>query len=338
MQVLQVSQGNPVLIDQFLQDAIEVDVDAICDGKHVIIAGIMEHIEQAGVHSGDSACSLPPFSLSKDIQDALMQQTVLLATTLQVIGLMNVQFAIQKGNIYVLEINPRASRTVPFVAKATGVPITKIATLAMLQQSLHPSENKLPSPLAVNGYSIKLPVFPFIKFPGVDPVLGPEMKSTGEVMGRAAEFGQAFGKAVWACGQPLPECGHVLISVRDEDKSAAVLLAQRLIALQFTVVATHGTAQAIQAAGFACEATNKVHEGRPHSVDLIKNQAVSFIINTVDTQQAMVDSYPVRRAALQHRICYTTTLSGAAAIVSALESGAQYNYFSLQDDAFFKNG
>ncbi len=333
---LSASAKSPVLIDQFLENAIEVDVDALCDGNQVVIAGIMQHIEQAGVHSGDSACSLPPFNLSHEIQHELVKQTKMLAQALKVIGLMNVQFAIQQETIYILEVNPRASRTVPFVAKTTGVPVIKIATLLMLQHPL--SEFVLPSQLNTNGYSIKFPVFPFIKFPDVDPILGPEMKSTGEVMGRAATFGQAFGKAMWASGQALPRSGQIFISVRDEDKAEAVILAKRLAVMSFTLVATHGTAQAIRAASIDCEEVSKVHEGRPHIVDLIKNQAVSLIINTVDTRQAVADSYPVRRAALQHHICYTTTLPGASAIVSALESGEHYKYFALQDDAFFKSG
>ncbi len=302
----------PILLDRFLNDAIEVDVDAVSDGVDVIIGGIMEHIEEAGVHSGDSACSLPPFSLSSAMQDELRRQTVAMARALNVVGLMNVQFAIQGETVYVLEVNPRASRTVPFVSKATGVPLAKIAARCMAGQSL--AQQGVTSEVVPSYYSVKEAVFPFIKFPGVDIILGPEMKSTGEVMGVGETFAEAFVKSQLAASVSLPKEGNVFISVRDADKSGAVEVARSLSDLGFTLLATRGTAAAISSAGVAVTVVNKVGEGRPHIVDMVKNGEVNLIINTVDSKPAVMrDSYSIRNAALQGRVTYYTTLAGARA-------------------------
>jgi carbamoyl-phosphate synthase large subunit len=302
----------PILLDRFLNDAIEVDVDAVSDGKDVIIGGIMEHIEQAGVHSGDSACSLPPFSLSPDMQNELRRQTVAMARALNVVGLMNVQFAIQGDTVYVLEVNPRASRTVPFVSKATGVPLAKIAARCMAGQSL--AQQGVTAEAQPAYYSVKEAVFPFIKFPGVDTILGPEMKSTGEVMGVGESFAEAFVKSQLAASVKLPKSGKVFISVRDEDKTGAIEVARSLEKLGFTLLATRGTAAAISGAGIKVAVVNKVAEGRPHIVDMLKNGEVSLIVNTVDSKPAVMrDSYSIRQSALQGRVTYYTTLAGARA-------------------------
>ncbi len=302
----------PILLDRFLNDAIEVDVDAVSDGKQVIIGGIMEHIEEAGVHSGDSACSLPPFSLPADMQNELRRQTVAMAKELNVVGLMNVQFAIQGSTVYVLEVNPRASRTVPFVSKATGVPLAKIAARCMAGQSL--AQQGITREVIPPYYSVKEAVFPFIKFPGVDTILGPEMKSTGEVMGVGETFAEAFVKSQLAASVKLPKDGKVFISVREADKSGVVEIARSLVQLGFTLLATRGTGSVIKDAGVAVTLVNKVAEGRPHIVDMIKNGEVSLIINTVDSKpSAMRDSYSIRHAALQGRVTYYTTLAGARA-------------------------
>jgi carbamoyl-phosphate synthase large subunit len=319
----------PILLDRFLNDAIEVDVDAVSDGEQVIIGGIMEHIEQAGVHSGDSACSLPPFSLSVAMQDELRRQTVAMAKSLQVVGLMNVQFAIQGDTVYVLEVNPRASRTVPFVSKATGVPLAKIAARCMAGQSL--AQQGFTKEVVPAFYSVKEAVFPFIKFPGVDVILGPEMKSTGEVMGVGDTFAEAFVKSQLAASVKLPTSGKVFISVRDEDKVGAVEVARDLVALGFTVLATRGTAAAIREAGVAVTFVNKVGEGRPHIVDTIKNGDVSLIINTVDSKPSVMrDSYSIRHAALQGRITYYTTLAGARAACVGMQHLDELRVYDLQ--------
>ncbi len=302
----------PILLDRFLNDAIEVDVDAVSDGCDVIIAGIMEHIEEAGVHSGDSACSLPPFSLSVAMQNELRRQTILMARALNVVGLMNVQFAIQGETVYVLEVNPRASRTVPFVSKATGVPLAKIAARCMAGQSL--AQQGVTCEVVPSYYSVKEAVFPFIKFPGVDTILGPEMKSTGEVMGVGETFAEAFVKSQLAASVKLPKDGKVFISVRDADKSGVVEVARSLETLGFTLIATRGTASAISEAGIKVATVNKVAEGRPHIVDMVKNGEINLIINTVDSKPAVMrDSYSIRHAALQGRVTYYTTLAGARA-------------------------
>ncbi len=312
-----VSNDAPVLLDRFLDDAVEVDVDAVCDGENVLIGSIMEHIEQAGVHSGDSACSLPPYSLSEVIQNRLREQTKQMALKLGVVGLMNVQFAIQGDNIYILEVNPRASRTVPFVSKATGVPLAKVAARCMAGKSLR--EQGVTEEVIPQMYSVKESVFPFVKFPGVDPLLGPEMKSTGEVMGVGKTFGMAFAKAQLGAGVELPTQGKVFISVRERDREAAVELARQLAELGFDIVATRGTGQAIQAAGIECQLVNKVYEGRPHIVDMIKNDEIELIINTTEGKKAIADSYTIRASALQHKVSYTTTIAGAQATCRALQ-------------------
>ena len=324
----------PILLDRFLNDAIEVDVDAVSDGKQVIIGGIMEHIEQAGVHSGDSACSLPPFSLSKEMQGELRRQTVAMAKELNVVGLMNVQFAIQndkmgRGTVYVLEVNPRASRTVPFVSKATGVPLAKIAARCMAGQTL--AQQGVTKEVIPPYYSVKEAVFPFIKFPGVDTILGPEMKSTGEVMGVGETFAEAFVKSQLAASVKLPKDGKVFISVRGADKPGAVEIARSLTQLGFTILATRGTAAVIRDAGVAVTVVNKVAEGRPHIVDMIKNGEVSLIINSVDSKPSVMrDSYSIRHAALQGRITYYTTLAGARAACAGMQHLAELQVYDLQ--------
>ncbi len=324
-----VSNESPVLLDRFLNNAIEVDVDAICDGSEVMIGGIMEHIEQAGVHSGDSACSLPPYSLGKDIQDELAAQVRKMAKGLNVIGLMNTQFAIQDGEIFVLEVNPRASRTVPFVSKATGLPLARIAALTMIGKSLQEQQVKeAPNP---DFYSVKESVFPFIKFPGVDLLLGPEMKSTGEVMGVGANFGEAYNKATLATGEIIPREGLVFISVRNADKAEALILAGKLIKLGFSLCATHGTAKVLIDAGLECRGVNKVREGQPHVVDMLKNDEIDLIINTTEGKRTVADSYSIRRTALQHKVFYMTTIAGAKAMVLTLEGQESRNVNCLQE-------
>ena len=319
----------PILLDRFLDDAIEVDVDAVSDGKEVIIGGIMEHIEQAGVHSGDSACSLPPFSLSKALQDELRRQTKAMAKALNVVGLMNVQFAIQGDTVYVLEVNPRASRTVPFVSKATSVPLAKIAARCMAGQSL--AQQGITREVIPPYYSVKEAVFPFIKFPGVDTILGPEMKSTGEVMGIGDTFAEAFVKSQLAASVKLPKDGKVFISVRGADKSGAVEIGRSMVQLGFTLLATRGTAAVISGAGIAVDVVNKVAEGRPHIVDMIKNGEVSLIINTVDSKPSVMrDSYSIRHAALQGRVTYFTTLAGARAACVGMQHLTALHVYDLQ--------
>jgi len=320
----------PILLDRFLNDAIEIDVDAVSDGKDVIIGGIMEHIEEAGVHSGDSACSLPPYSLPAAMQDELRRQTKAMAKALNVVGLMNVQFAIQGDTVYVLEVNPRASRTVPYVSKATGVPLAKIAARCMVGKTL--AQQGVTKEVIPPYYSVKEAVFPFIKFPGVDVILGPEMKSTGEVMGVGETFAEAFVKSQLAAGVKLPTSGKAFISVRDADKAVgAVEIARSLRERGFTVLATRGTAAVISAAGVAVTVVNKVAEGRPHIVDMIKNGEVSLIVNTVDsTRSAMQDSYSIRHAALQGRVTYYTTIAGARAACLGMQHLAELQVYDVQ--------
>jgi carbamoyl-phosphate synthase large subunit len=313
---VRVSNDAPVLLDRFLDDAVEVDVDAVCDGKQVLIGSIMEHIEEAGVHSGDSACSLPPYSLSAGIQDRLREQTRQLALKLGVVGLMNIQFAIQGEDIYVLEVNPRASRTVPFVSKATGVPLAKVAARCMAGVSLQ--QQGRTKEVVPRNFAVKESVFPFVKFPGVDPLLGPEMKSTGEVMGVGSSFGVAFAKAQLAAGVVLPTKGRVFLSVRERDRDHAVELGRDLAALGFEIVSTRGTGMALMQAGVESKLVNKVYEGRPHVVDMIKNGEIDFIINTTEGKQAIADSYTIRASALQQKVSYTTTIAGAHATVRAM--------------------
>jgi carbamoyl-phosphate synthase large subunit len=326
---VQVSNDSPVLLDRFLDVAIEVDVDAICDGTDVLIGGIMEHVEQAGVHSGDSSCSLPPNSLSREVQDELREQTRKLARALNVIGLMNIQFAIQAGKIYVLEVNPRASRTVPFVGKATGVPIAKIAARVMAGKTLKEMGALIEH--VPSFFSVKEAVFPFNKFPEADPILGPEMKSTGEVMGTGRTFGEAYAKSQSASGVILPRGGVCLISVRERDKGGVVALAQRLVAYGFQIVATTGTAAVLQAAGIECRRANKVREGRPHIVDMIKNDEIQLIVNTTEGKQATLESNSIRREAVHRRVTYYTTLAAALATCEAMGYLDEVEVNRLQD-------
>ena len=328
-EAVSVSNESPVLLDRFLNDAIEVDVDAICDGKDVLIGGIMQHIEQAGVHSGDSACSLPAFSLSEELQNRMREQMRAMAHALKVVGLMNAQFAIQKDNIYVLEVNPRASRTVPFVSKVTGKPLAKIAARCMAGTSL--AKQGVTKEAVVPYYAVKEAVFPFVKFPGVDPLLGPEMKSTGEVMGVGKTFGEAFAKAQLGAGEKLPRSGRVFISVRKDDRADAALVAKELVKQGFTLVATQGTCSAINEAGIDCEIVNKVYEGQPHIVDMIKNEQICLIVNTTEGKQAISDSYTIRGAALQHKVPYSTTIAHAYATSLALSCMDSHNVVRLQD-------
>jgi carbamoyl-phosphate synthase large subunit len=311
------SPKHPVLVDKYLEDAIEVDVDAISDGRDIIIGGVMEHIEVAGIHSGDSACSLPPHSLNKGIVDEIKRQTKALAKELNVIGLMNVQFAVKDNEIYILEVNPRASRTIPFVSKATGIPLAKIAAKLMANKTL--KELGITQERETEHISVKEAVFPFDRFPGVDIILGPEMKSTGEVMGIDEDFGRAFGKSQISCGNKIPLSGKIFISLKDKDKPASVSIVKKLLELGLSVIATRGTAQYLKEHGIDVEVINKVAEGRPHIVDLIKNKEIHFVINTVSGTQAQKDSFSIRQSALQYKVPFTTTISGASAAVEAIE-------------------
>ena len=326
---INVSNDSPVLLDRFLDLATEVDVDIVCDGERVLIGGIMEHIEQAGVHSGDSGCSLPPFSLGEEVQKTMIEQVIKLAKGLEVVGLMNTQFAIQNDIVYLLEVNPRASRTIPFVSKAIGIPLAKIGARVMIGESLEAQgyvNQRVP------GYfSVKESVFPFIKFAGADPILGPEMKSTGEVMGVGRTFGEAYAKAQLASGVVLPRQGAALLSVRDRDKDGAVELAQILVDRGFDIVATHGTAQAMAKAGVSCRRANKVREGRPHIVDMIKNNEISLIVNTTEGKQAIQESLSIRAAAVRQNVTYYTTLGAAVATCIALEHLDDSDVNRLQD-------
>jgi carbamoyl-phosphate synthase large subunit len=327
-EAVQVSNDSPVLLDRFLDHAKEIDVDAVCDGETVLIGGIMEHIEQAGVHSGDSACAIPPYSLLPAVQDEIRRQVEAMALELGVVGLMNTQFAIRNDQIYVLEVNPRASRTVPFVSKATGVPLAGVAAKVMVGKTL--KEQQYTKEILPNFYSIKEPVFPFIKFQGVDPILGPEMRSTGEVMGIAWSFGGARAKSMRAAGKSLPTIGKAFLSVRDADKSELVPIARELIGRGFELVATHGTAEFLDAEGVSCQSVNKVVEGRPHIVDLIKNDEICFIVNTTEGRVAIRDSYSIRREALQRNISYSTTIAGGYATLRALDHENDFAVHSLQ--------
>ena len=326
---VQVSNDSPVLLDRFLDLAIEVDVDAVCDGKAVYIGGIMEHVEQAGVHSGDSGCSLPPNSLSAALQEQIRDQTRRMALALNVVGLMNVQFAIQNGVVYVLEVNPRASRTAPFVSKATGVPLAKVGARVMSGRTL--ADMGLTRERVPQFYSVKEAVFPFGKFPDSDPILGPEMKSTGEVMGTGRSFGEAYAKAQTASGVTLPTRGVCLISVRERDKPGAVKLAKLLIERGFEIVATRGTAAAIEEAGVHCRPANKVREGRPHIVDMIKNDEISLIVNTTEGKRAIHESNSIRREAVARKITYYTTLAAAVATCEAIDHLQEVEVNRLQD-------
>jgi carbamoyl-phosphate synthase large subunit len=327
---VQVSNDSPVLLDRFLDHAVEVDVDVIADAEgNVLIGGIMEHIEEAGVHSGDSSCSLPPYSLSAEIQDEMRRQVTMMARELKVIGLMNTQFAIQGETVFILEVNPRASRTVPFVSKAIGVPLAKIAARVMAGRtlaSLGATKEVIPA-----YYSVKEAIFPFLKFQNVDPILGPEMRSTGEVMGVGRSFGAAFARGHEAAGIKPPKVGKVFLSVRDSDKERLLHVAQEVVARGFTLVATSGTASYLAEHGVICERINKVLEGRPHIVDLIKNGEIVYIVNTTEGKQAIADSFSIRREALQHRVTYSTTVAGARALVHSLDFRSDGEVHSLQE-------
>ncbi|HET9763245.1 MAG TPA: carbamoyl-phosphate synthase large subunit [Casimicrobiaceae bacterium] len=336
-EAVKVSNDSPVLLDRFLNDAIEVDVDAVCDGKEVIIGGIMEHIEQAGVHSGDSACSLPPFSLSRALQEELRRETVALAHGLDVVGLMNVQYAIQfpddenggKGVVYVLEVNPRASRTVPYVSKATGRPLAKIAARCMVGKTLR--EQGVAGEIVPPYFAVKEAVFPFIKFPGVDTILGPEMKSTGEVMGVGESFAEAFLKSQLAAGVRLPERGNVFVSVKNPDKPRVIDVARTLSGLGFQLVATRGTAAALAEAGLPVTPVNKVAEGRPHIVDMMVNGQIALVVNTVEEKRSAIqDSYVIRRAALNGQIPTYTTIAGARAAALGMQGLRELVPYSTQ--------
>ncbi len=326
---VQVSNEAPVLLDYFLNAAIEVDIDAVSDGKQVVIGAIMQHIEQAGVHSGDSACSLPPYNLSSEVQDEMREMVRKMALELGVIGLMNVQLAYQDGETYVIEVNPRASRTVPFVSKCIGVSLAKIAALVMTGKSLE--ELGFTEEIVPKFFNVKEAVFPFNKFPGVDPILGPEMKSTGEVMGTGETFGEAFMKAQMGAGEKLPKAGQAFISVRDVDKQGAVEVAKSLATLGFSLVATGGTAKLLAEQGLDVKTVNKVTEGRPNIVDMLKNGDIAYVVNTTEGRKAIADSADIRRAALQHKVPYTTTLTGAVAITEALKFGEEREVRRLQD-------
>ncbi|HEY6985638.1 MAG TPA: carbamoyl-phosphate synthase large subunit, partial [Rhodanobacteraceae bacterium] len=334
-EAVRVSETSPVLLDRFLDHASEVDVDIIADAEgHVLIGGIMEHIEEAGVHSGDSSCSLPPYSLTPGIQDELRRQVTLLAQELKVVGLMNTQFAIQfdkdsKPTVYILEVNPRASRTVPFVSKATGVALAKIAARCMIGRTLadqHATREVVPE-----YFSVKEAIFPFLKFQNVDPILGPEMRSTGEVMGVGRNFGAAFARAHEAASIKAPSPGKAFLSVRDADKERLVEVAIDLLARGFSLVATGGTHKFLTDRAIACERINKVLEGRPHIVDLIKNGEIVFIVNTTEGKQAIADSFSIRREALQQRVTYSTTVSGAKALLHSLDFRDGEDVHSLQE-------
>ena len=329
-EAVRVSESSPVLLDRFLDHAVEVDVDIIADSEGgVLIGGIMEHIEEAGVHSGDSSCSLPPYSLSAEIQDELRRQVIAMAAELKVIGLMNTQFAVQGDNVFILEVNPRASRTVPFVSKATGVPLARIAALCMAGISLQ--KQGTTREVVPKYYSVKEAIFPFLKFHNVDPILGPEMRSTGEVMGVARDFGGAFGRAHEAAGIRRPPPGKVFVSVRDGDKSRLLPIARDILERGYGLVGTHGTADYLNDQGVQCAHINKVMEGRPHIVDLIKNGEIVYIVNTTEGRQAIADSFSIRREALHQRVTYSTTIAGARALLHSLDSRDGMQVHSLQE-------
>jgi carbamoyl-phosphate synthase large subunit len=327
-EAVKVSNDSPVLLDRFLDDAIEVDIDAVCDGKTVVIGGIMEHIEQAGVHSGDSACSLPPYSLPVDIQNTMREQVKAMALELNVIGLMNTQFAVKDGEAYLIEVNPRAARTIPFVSKATGVPLAKIAARAMAGQSLE--SQGFTQEVIPPFYSVKEVVLPFAKFRGVDPLLGPEMRSTGEVMGVGDTFEEAYAKANLGAGSPLPKTGKALLSVREHDKEKLIHLAKELVEKGFAIEATRGTATTLYDAGIMSTVVNKLSEGRPNIVDAIKNKTYTYIVNTTEGRQAINDSVYIRREALASKTTYTTTLNAGFATIRAKDFDDRASVTSVQ--------
>ena len=326
---VKVSNESPVLLDHFLSSAIEIDVDVVSDGEQVVVGAIMQHIEQAGIHSGDSACSLPPYNLPAEVQDQIREQIAALALELGVIGLMNTQLAYQDGEIYIIEVNPRASRTVPFVSKCIGTSLAKVAARCMTGKSL--SEQGFTKETVPKTFAVKEAVFPFNKFPGVDPILGPEMKSTGEVMGVGETFAEAYAKAQMGAGEAIEGSGNCFISVRDRDKPHVVEVAKRALALGYKLIATHGTAAVITKAGLPVQGVNKVAEGRPHIVDMLKNDEIQVVFNTTEGKQAIADSSTIRRTALRHGVFCTTTIAGALAVCDALEFGNNMSVYTLQD-------
>jgi carbamoyl-phosphate synthase large subunit len=326
---VKVSNDSPVLLDYFLSAAIEIDVDLVCDGKRVVVGAIMQHIEQAGIHSGDSACSLPPYNLPMEVQDKIREQVTALALELGVIGLMNTQLAYQDGEIYIIEVNPRASRTVPFVSKCIGRSLAKVAARCMVGQSLQ--EQGFLSEIIPNTFAVKEAIFPFNKFPGVDPILGPEMKSTGEVMGVGKTFAEAYAKAQMGAGEFFEKKGNAFLSVRDADKPHIAEVARKLLALGYSIVATHGTATVIEEAGLEVAGVNKVAEGRPHIVDMLKNDEIQLIVNTTEGKQAISDSSMIRRTALRHGVFCTTTVAGALAVCEALSFSGNMSVYTIQD-------
>ena len=327
-EAVMVSKESPVLLDYFLSSAIEIDVDVVSDGKQVVVGAIMQHIEQAGIHSGDSACSLPPYNLPEDVQNEIRDQVTRLALELGVVGLMNTQLAYQDNEVYVIEVNPRASRTVPFVSKCIGRSLAKVAARCMIGKTLE--EQEFTKEIIPNTYAVKEAVFPFNKFPGVDPILGPEMKSTGEVMGVGTTFAEAYAKAQMGAGDVIETSGNAFVSVRDRDKDAVVEVAQRLSSLGYSLVATHGTAKVIEAAGLPVTGVNKVLEGRPHIVDMLKNGEIQVVFNTTEGKQAIADSSTIRRTALRHDVYCTTTIAGALAVCDAVEFGNNMSVYTIQ--------
>jgi len=326
---VKVSNESPVLLDHFLSSAIEIDVDVVSDGEQVVVGAIMQHIEQAGIHSGDSACSLPPYNLPAEVQDQIREQIAALALELGVIGLMNTQLAYQDGEIYIIEVNPRASRTVPFVSKCIGTSLAKVAARCMTGKSL--SDQGFTKETVPKTFAVKEAVFPFNKFPGVDPILGPEMKSTGEVMGVGETFAEAYAKAQMGAGEAIEGSGNCFISVRDRDKPYVVEVAKRALTLGYKLIATHGTAAVITKAGLPVQGVNKVAEGRPHIVDMLKNEEIQVVFNTTEGKQAIADSSTIRRTALRHGVFCTTTIAGALAVCDALEFGNNMSVYTLQD-------
>jgi carbamoyl-phosphate synthase large subunit len=326
---VKVSNDSPVLLDYFLSAAIEIDVDLVCDGERVVVGAIMQHIEQAGIHSGDSACSLPPYNLTMEVQDKIREQVTALALELGVIGLMNTQLAYQDGEIYIIEVNPRASRTVPFVSKCIGRSLAKVAARCMVGQSLQ--EQGFLSEIIPKTFAVKEAIFPFNKFPGVDPILGPEMKSTGEVMGVGKTFAEAYAKAQMGAGEFFEKKGNAFLSVRDADKPHIAEVARKLLALGYSIVATHGTATVIEEAGLEVAGVNKVAEGRPHIVDMLKNDEIKVIVNTTEGKQAISDSSMIRRTALRHGVFCTTTVAGALAVCEALSFSGNMSVYTIQD-------
>ena len=328
-QAVMVSNKSPVLLDYFLSSAIEIDVDVVSDGERVVVGAIMQHIEQAGIHSGDSACSLPPYNLTMKVQDLIREQVSALALELGVVGLMNTQLAYQDGEIYVIEVNPRASRTVPFVSKCIGTSLAKVAARCMIGTSL--KEQGFTKEIIPKTFAVKEAVFPFNKFPGVDPILGPEMKSTGEVMGVGTTFAEAYAKAQMGAGEVIETSGNAFISVRDRDKDNVVEVAEKLMELGYSLVATHGTAEVIEKAGLPVTGVNKVAEGRPHIVDMLKNDEIQVVFNTTEGKQAIADSSTIRRTALRHNVFCTTTIAGALAVCEALKFGNNMSVYTIQD-------